>query len=375
VRRTLAWALSLTFAAFLVVSMALPGAAQAYSTYTAPEQEFLGLINQYRQANGLGTLRISDAVSDAAEKHSKDMGTYAFFDHTTKNSDYFPVNSLPWDRMAISGYGYSTSKGENIAAGIEYVTAAAVFASWKASPGHNANMLNAGFKVIGISRDTVPGSPYYMYWTTDFGGFVDPSAHDPFVSGAASGPFPDVAASHPYAEAIRHLSDGGIITGYSDGSFGPERPVWRQHFAKMIVKVLGLPVSEADVAPFADVESGGPETLYPDNYIAVAAAQGITQGTGPSSFAPTADIWRAQVVTMVVRAVEKLRPGTLQAPAAGFVSSWADDLLSPHAEAARLAEANGLLDGLPVTALDPWEPMPRGEVAQVLFNLEALPER
>lgn len=176
VRRALVWALALAFAAFLVVSVALPGVAQAFSTYTAPEQEFLGLINQYRQANGLGTLLISDVVSDAAEKHDKDMGTYAFFDHTTKNSDYFPVGSLPWDRMAICGYGYNTSKGENIAAG--YATAAAVFAAWKSSSGHNANMLNDSFKVIGISMDTVSGSPYGTYWTTDFGGFVDSSAHD-----------------------------------------------------------------------------------------------------------------------------------------------------------------------------------------------------
>ena len=103
--------------------MALPVAAQAYSTYTAAEQEFLGLINQYRQANGLGTLLISDVLSDSAEKHNKDMGTYTFFDHTTQNSDYFPVGSSPWDRMAICGYNYNTSKGENIAAG--YASAAA----------------------------------------------------------------------------------------------------------------------------------------------------------------------------------------------------------------------------------------------------------
>ena len=177
-RRALAWVLPVTFAAFLVVSMALPVAAQAYSSYTAAEQEFLGLINQYRQANGLGTLLISDVLSDSSEKHNRDMGKYAFFSHTTEKSDYFPVGASPWDRMAICGYDYNTAMGENIAAGSAYTTASAVFAAWKASPGHNTIMLTRDFKVIGISMDTVSGSPYGTYWTTDFGGFVDPSAHE-----------------------------------------------------------------------------------------------------------------------------------------------------------------------------------------------------
>ena len=79
--------------------------------------------------------------------------------------------------MAMSGYDYYTSKGENIAAG--QATGAAVFTSWRNSSGHNANMLGSGYKVIGVSLVVVPGSPYTYYWTTDFGGYVDPTAHVP----------------------------------------------------------------------------------------------------------------------------------------------------------------------------------------------------
>jgi len=45
---------------------------------------------------------------------------------------------------------------------------------------------------------------------------------------------------------------------------------------------------------------------------------------------------------------------------------------------ARIAEANGLLAGLPLTgaANDSWAPMPRGEVAQVLWNvIQMLPQK
>ena len=51
--------------------------------------------------------------------------------------------------MAASGYTFNTVRGENIAAG--YPTAADVFAGWKASSGHKANMLSPDFKVLGVS--------------------------------------------------------------------------------------------------------------------------------------------------------------------------------------------------------------------------------
>jgi hypothetical protein len=119
-------------------------------------------------------------VSDACAKHDLDMGKYKFFDHTTQASDYYAVGASPWDRMAAGGYAYNTYKGENIAAG--YGTAAAVFQGWKDSPGHDANMLNPNFKVIGIALRVVSGSPYGSYWTTDFGGYVDPTAYNPGTS-------------------------------------------------------------------------------------------------------------------------------------------------------------------------------------------------
>src|SRR5512145_1030892 len=58
--------------------------------------------------------------------------------------------------------------------------------------------------------------------------------------------FPDMASNHPYAAAVDELSDRGVINGFVDGTFGPEKAVTRQQFAKMIVLTLGLPVSEAD---------------------------------------------------------------------------------------------------------------------------------
>ncbi len=192
--------------------------------------------------------------------------------------------------------------------------------------------------------------------------------------GGSSNTFWDVPSSHPYHDAIEGIAGAGVINGYNDGSFGPGKPVTRQQFAKMIVGTLGFPCSEADICPFSDVVKGGPTDLYPDNYVAVAAAYGITNGIGGGKYGPYRDITRAQVITMVVRAAQNYTAG-LQSPDAAYYSGWGlfRGFNDPtHGNNAQLAEFNGLLTGLQGSgdiAAWMWQPATRGEVAQILWNL------
>jgi uncharacterized protein YkwD len=156
--------------------------AQAAVSYNTQEIAFVKLLNDYRVAHNLQPLLVSDALSLACERHGSDMGKYKFFSHTTVQSDWFPVGSASWDRMRLCGYNYYTAEAEIIAAGQS--TADAVFQAWKGSPTHNADMLSANYKVLGIGFVTVTGSPYTYYWVTDLGGIVDPTAHTLSTAGA-----------------------------------------------------------------------------------------------------------------------------------------------------------------------------------------------
>lgn len=129
------------------------------------EQDFLSLINEYRRQNGVPSLENSAALNVASHDHSQDMGERNYVAHVS------PEGTTPWDRMDAAGYDYNTSRAENIAAGQQ--TAEEVFDAWRNSPGHNQNMLNPDFNVIGIGRAEVEGSGYGVYWTTKFGGHVD----------------------------------------------------------------------------------------------------------------------------------------------------------------------------------------------------------
>ncbi|MFL5813824.1 MAG: CAP domain-containing protein [Bdellovibrionia bacterium] len=134
------------------------------ATLDSEEVAFLGLINDYRAQNGLAPLQVSVALTQASDWMSTDMASKNYFSHTDLQG------RDPFVRMAAFNYNYSWA-GENIAAG--NATAQATFTQWKNSPGHNANMLNANYKVIGIGRAQNSSSTYNWYWTTDFGGTVD----------------------------------------------------------------------------------------------------------------------------------------------------------------------------------------------------------
>jgi uncharacterized protein YkwD len=148
------------------------GAGDATTTLDAEEQAFLVLINNYRTANGLGTLTACTSLNRAAQGHSEDMRDQNYFDHTGLNG------SSPWDRACDACYelgcGPQTAMAENIAAGNS--GAQGTFTQWQNSPGHNANMLGVNFTQIGIGRAT-GGGMYGSYWTNVFGGATEPSCN------------------------------------------------------------------------------------------------------------------------------------------------------------------------------------------------------
>jgi hypothetical protein len=127
------------------------------------------LINDYRKAHGLSSLKLSQTLSAAAEHHSLSMADNNYFDH------FLIPEGIKWSQNMMNyGYTYNTWRGENIVAVTN--TAAWAFQAWKNSPSHNENMLNSNYNAIGIGFVYRAGSQYGYYWTTDFGGYVDGAA-------------------------------------------------------------------------------------------------------------------------------------------------------------------------------------------------------
>jgi hypothetical protein len=195
-----------------------------------------------------------------------------------------------------------------------------------------------------------------------------------FLAAPGSGEQPafiDVQSDHPYFDAIQGMASRGIINGYDvpgGKEFRPGNNLWRAQFAKIIIGSIELAATEDMTSPFTDLGLDDPQDLYPHEFVAAAFANGITVGKTPTSFAPWDDIRRAQLITMVVRAMTRFMAGELVEPP----ETWSGQLPSDdpdHGFNIRLAEYNGILEGIPLAGWDIWARASRGEAAQILWNV------
>ncbi|HEX6292211.1 MAG TPA: CAP domain-containing protein [Herpetosiphonaceae bacterium] len=118
------------------------------------------LTNEHRRAAGCGNLLWNPALGAAAQRHADDMAASNYFSHNSRNGRSFAT------RIRQAGYRYRLA-AENIAAGQQ--SPEEVVATWMASPGHRANILNCRLRHIGIGFGANGGSAYGTYWVQDFG--------------------------------------------------------------------------------------------------------------------------------------------------------------------------------------------------------------
>jgi uncharacterized protein YkwD len=123
----------------------------------ALEAEVVSIVNTERAKAGCAAVTADDRLTAAARGHSADMAARGYFSHTTPEGVEFST------RITSAGYRWSGA-GENIAKGQR--TPADVMTSWMNSAGHKANILNCGFKNIGVGvAADAQGS---LVWTQEF---------------------------------------------------------------------------------------------------------------------------------------------------------------------------------------------------------------
>lgn len=134
------------------------------------------------------------------------------------------------------------------------------------------------------------------------GGYgVSVGAAEPTVLG-----FPDVSDSDWFANDVRKLTAAGVISGYPDGYFHPERELTVAEFTKILVCADG------------ETELSGNVRLFPEHwasyYITSAYERGIiTDGDLVSGFEPESPITRAEMTKMMILALG-IEPVNIDAP-------------------------------------------------------------
>ena len=126
-------------------------------------------------------------------------------------------------------------------------------------------------------------------------------------SGASSRNFPDVEQGNYYTDAVRWAAENGIVTGYEDGTFAPNRSITRQEMAVILCRYMakqGYDVSgRADFSRFSD---GGSVPAWASDALSWAVSAGILTGTGDGRLDPTGTATRSQVAAMLMRVVSAM---------------------------------------------------------------------
>lgn len=110
----------------------------------------------------------------------------------------------------------------------------------------------------------------------------------------------DVPAGSGCYAAVERLTELGIVSGYSDGSYWPDATLTRAEFAKLVICMIDKEteaISTGYASSFSDVGQG--EWYVP--YVNYAANTGIVTGYADGSFGPDKSISYAEAATIILR--------------------------------------------------------------------------
>jgi uncharacterized protein YkwD len=153
----------------LLLGVALAASAHAQANGIAPQQRLASVgvtaptpgelavvrvMNTFRTTNGVPPLRIGPALTRAARSHSVDMVRRGYFDHG------------PFVQRLRRFGVRAPYVGENLASGTTPLSPGAIVQMWIASPPHRQNLLDRGFRRIGVG--VAGGSTRFV--TADFAG-------------------------------------------------------------------------------------------------------------------------------------------------------------------------------------------------------------
>ena len=110
-----------------------------------------------------------------------------------------------------------------------------------------------------------------------------------------NGEFGDVSENAYYADAVSWAVEGGIVSGYGNGNFGPDDLLNREQTAAILWRYAGSPLANESQS-FAD---GGQISSYALQAVNWARANGIINGKDGNIFDPMGNVTRAETAVIL----------------------------------------------------------------------------
>lgn len=169
-------------------------------------------------------------------------------------------------------------------------------------------------------------------------------------------PFTDVNENDWFYDVVLYAYDNGLMTGVSATEFAPNQTTTRGMIVSMLARLEG--VTSAEDAGFADVAAND----WYATAVNWAASVGVVNGYEDNTFRPNDAITREQMAAILYNYADykgydvSARADLSDYADAESISSWAEDVLA-------WANAEGLINGMTATTIDPQGATTRAQTA------------
>ncbi len=170
--------------------------------------------------------------------------------------------------------------------------------------------------------------------------------------------FSDVSVVNPYYQAIDYLSSKGIVSGYPDGTFKPNKTVSRVEVLKFILEGTGVTLKSGRL-PFKDVS----EDDWYGRYLYTAFKKDIVSGDPDGKYRPADTVNKAEFFKILFNSMKISVPQDVTEKP--FKDVPIDSWFAPYIS---YAKSIGIIDSVSGN-FGPAEGMSRGEVAMAMWRL------
>ena len=178
---------------------------------------------------------------------------------------------------------------------------------------------------------------------------------------------------HWAEDYILELAGKGIVSGYTDGSFGPDNYITRAEITKIALGAFEYEIGTHE-NEFSDVETGA----WYENYITSAYDAGILSGYGDGTFKPGNYINRAEALKILLNS-SKIEEIDGADKFLGTETNWQNTFADVSSadwfyEYVMKAYTGGIVSGYSSTSFAPGNNITRAEACKIVINLMNLTE-
>jgi uncharacterized protein YkwD len=178
-----------------LLGLMIAASAAVVAASAAHADDITAMISQYRREHGLPAVKTDAKLTAVAVRQAQAMAASGIMDHDVAGSFSSRIAGANTDSAA-----------ENIAAGTK--TWADTLRVWKASSGHNANLLRSDADSLGVAVAHNENTRYKVYWAMVIGRTAAKSRPAPGLLRAAS---PDAPVPSETPRRSRSANTPGFL--------------------------------------------------------------------------------------------------------------------------------------------------------------------